>query len=87
MGICPKAARQQLRQCIDLASFSRTGNIDLKIIVAKFPHYLPAYAAGRKCARDHAVFAAAHGNGLEIPPSVIDCLKKRSSFGAICGLY
>ena len=57
--------------------------IDDKIVAAEFPHDLTAYTAGRKCAGDDTVFAAADSNGGKIPLSVVNGLEEGSAFAAV----
>ena len=79
-----EAEGQNLRQSPGLIAVS-ADHINDKIIVTEFPHYLPANTAGRKCAGDDAVLAAADSDGNEIPVAVIDCLEEGSALGAVGG--
>ena len=58
-------------------------HVDDKVIVTEFPHHLTAHAAGRKLAFDDTVFAAADGDGHEIPVAVVDRLEKGGALGAV----
>ena len=80
-----EAVGQNLRQGEAVIAIVGRSHVDHKIIVAKFPHHLPAHAAGRERAGDHAVLAAAHGNGHKIPVSIVDRLEKGCALGADSG--
>ena len=58
-------------------------DIDQEIILAEFPHNLAANAAGRECAGDYAILAAANRNGLKVTMSIVNSLKEGSALGAI----
>ena len=60
-------------------------HVDHKIILAELPHDLAADAAGRECAGDDAILAAADGDGHEIPVAVINSLEKSCAFAAVGG--
>ena len=78
-----KAAGQQFRERLQLIPLG-CDHVDLEIIPAEFPHHLTAHAAGRKQSGDFSILAAADGDGIEIPLSVVDRLKKRGALGAVC---
>ena len=56
--------------------------INHKIILNKFPHYLAAYAARGELTGDLAVFAAADGDGGKFPMAIVHCLENGVSFSA-----
>ena len=85
VGICPETAGQKLRKGGGFIAAVRTGQMDQKIIIAKFPHDLPAYAARGKTAGDHTVLAAADSNGGEIPVAVVDGFENGGALGAVGG--
>ena len=80
-----KTVGKKLGEGEGFATALRTGQIDRKIVPAKFPHHLPANAARGKCACDAAIFATADGNGHKIPLTVIKSLKKGGAFGTVGG--
>ena len=80
-----EAVGQQLgqRQCVKHTVF--TDKIHSEIVVAELPYHLPAHTAGRKCAGDGAISAAADGDGRKIPVSVINRLENGGALGAVGG--
>ena len=70
-----EAKGQNFRQCPGFIAIG-VDHINDKIILAEFPHDLPAHTAGRKSAGDDAIFAAAYGDGDKIPVTVIYCFEK-----------
>ena len=72
---------KQLRQSKAIPSAVRTHQIDRKIILAEFPHYLPADTAGGESTGNDAVFAAADGDGLKAAVAVIYRLKEGGALG------
>ena len=56
--------------------------VENEVIFAEFPHHLAAYTAGRKLAFDDPILAAADGDSLEIPMTVIDRFEECGALGA-----
>lgn len=77
--------RKQLCQCLYLPGVVGACQIDGEIGAAEFAHHLPADAAGGTEVGDHAAFAAADGDGGEIPPAFADSLKNCGALGAVGG--
>ena len=80
-----EAERQKFRQGHGFDTALRADHVDPEIVTAKFPHHLPANAAGGEGSGDDAVLAAADRNGGKIPVAVIDCLEESRPFCAVVG--
>ena len=80
-----EAVGQQITQGDCLVGAVDTHHVNHEVNAAKFPHYLTADAAGRERAGDHAVLAAADGDGGEIPVAVVHSLEEGGALGAVGG--
>ena len=85
MLFCAEAVRKQLSQsqCFEASVGAHEG--DGEIVVAEFPHYLPADAARGKRTGKDAILAAADGDGGERAMTIVDCLEKGGALGAVGG--
>ena len=80
-----EAAGQQLSQSLDLIALG-ADDIHQEIILAELPHDLAANAAGRECAGDHTILAAADGDGGKVPVAVVNSLEKAVRSAQMVGL-
>ena len=76
-----KTVRQQLGKGQSLVRIVRACQIDDKIVLAEFPHDLPADTAGGKMTGDDPVLAAADRNGRKLPMPVIHRFEKGCALG------
>ena len=85
MFLCAETMGQQLCQGDGFVASVLADDINEKIILAKFPHHLAADTAGRECAGDGAILAAADGDGHEVPVAIVNGLEKGGALGAVGG--
>ena len=82
MGVCPEAVRQKLSQCDGVITAIFAYQIDGKVIIAKFPHDLPADTTRGKLAGNDAILATADRNGGEFPVAVKNGFEECGAFCA-----
>ena len=82
MGLGGEAVGEQIGEGDRLDASVFSYQVDEKIILAEFPHYLTAHAAGREKACENAILSAADGNCLELPFPIVHRLEEGASLGA-----